>query len=213
MTITRIRSSTSSYAIAGEFVTSVRSVAGSLTSCRASARHDEDESRKIVEPERTSRAACAAIVAFAPRLTAARCSQPVGGIAVGGPTPGSARAPPCTRSTSPSRESCSRSRWTVIEETVRSFARSATDTPPSRWMRSRICCAAQGWRRRAQTRSSNARRCTCTSSGRNSSIARTRWPAKRVSASSPFSAVARIGLPITPVRENSAWSIGNEKYW
>ena len=48
---------------------------------------------------------------------------------------------------------------------------------------------------------------------RNSSIARTRWSEKRCSASSPFSAVARIGLPITPVRENSPWSIGNEKYW
>ena len=44
-------------------------------------------------------------------------------------------------------------------------------------------------------------------------MALTRWSAKRFSASSPFSAVARIGLPITPVRENSAWSIGNTKYW
>ncbi len=44
-------------------------------------------------------------------------------------------------------------------------------------------------------------------------MAATRWSAKRSNASSPFSAVAVIGLPITPVRENSLWSIGNTKYW
>ena len=73
--------------------------------------------------------------------------------------------------------------------------------------------SAECGRHGGQTRSSNARLVTLTSTRRNSSIALTRWSAKRVSASSPFSGVARIGFPITPVRENSAWSIGNTKYW
>src|SRR5690242_13030267 len=137
-TITSTRSSTSSYAIAGEFVTSVSSVAAAFTRARATARQVEDESRKIVEPERTSRTACAAIAAFAAPACDVRCSHPVGGIAVEDGKPASARAPPCTRSTRPSLDRCSRSRWTVIEETVRSRARSAMETPPSRWMRSRI---------------------------------------------------------------------------
>ena len=73
--------------------------------------------------------------------------------------------------------------------------------------------SAQGGRHGVQTRSSNALRVTVTSTGGTR-----RWPSRgdlRIGsrASSPFSAVAVIGLPMTPVRENSPWSMGKTKYW
>ena len=187
--------------------------ADSLTSCRAKARQEDEESRKIVEPERTSRAACAAIAAFAPRATAARCSQPVGGIAVAGPAAATrpraavhALDEPVPGQLLQVAVDGDRRDRQVPREVRHGHAAVALDALED-------LLAPQRWRRGVQTRSSNARRRTCTSSPRNSSIARTRWPEKRCSASSPFSGVAVIGLPITPVRENSPWSIGNEKYW
>src|SRR4029077_10933622 len=75
--------------------------------------------------------------------------------------------------------------------------------------------SSQLWRRLIdhQTRSTNSRFLISNRSGRKASIACTRWRANRFKASSPFCAVARNGLPITPVSVNSPWSIGKLKYW
>ena len=130
-------------AIAGEFVTSVSSFGGSLHQPpreRERARGRVEEDRRAVA--RRSAAACAAIASLATRAllpagsTRSGSSAPRGRLA-------SERAPPCTRSTRPSRASSSRSRWTVTAETAWSRARSATDTPPSRWMRCEDLGAAQ----------------------------------------------------------------------
>ena len=87
----------------------------------------DEASRKIVEPGLTSDAARPAIASLAALACPTRCAHAV---AINGIVPGWAgritRAPPWTRSTSPSRASCSRSLWTVIAETEWSRARSAT---------------------------------------------------------------------------------------
>jgi hypothetical protein len=138
VTMTCIAIDCTSKAMAGEFVTTVSSFGGSAIRRRASASAVEDASRKIVDASVTSRAACAAIAALAAPCCRRRFSHAVAiePAPLAGPM---ARAPPWTRSTSPSRASCSRSRWTVIADTAWSRASSATDTPPSSRMRSRIC--------------------------------------------------------------------------
>ena len=70
----------------------------------------------------------------------------------------SARAPPRTRSTSPSRASCSRSRCAVIVETAWSRASSATVAPPRALDLLEDLGAAQRCRERAHRRAPRRRR-------------------------------------------------------
>ncbi len=126
----------SSSAIAGEFVTSVSARGGWRSRKRASARLVVDESTKTVEPSSTNSAAAAAIASFSGRPCRSRFAQSVGTRSRVAPPGG--RAPPWTRSISPSAASRSRSRCTVIGETPWSRARSLMEAPPSRWIRSRI---------------------------------------------------------------------------
>ena len=127
----------SSSAIAGEFVTSVSERGGSRSRRRAS---DEVRRRRVEEHRRAvldelGRAGGDRLLL---RQRLPQPLRPVGGHldvrrrAAGG------RAPPRTRSIRPSAARRSRSRCTVIDETPWSRASSATDAPPSRWMRSRI---------------------------------------------------------------------------
>ena len=62
-------------------------------------------------------------------------------------------------------------------------------------------------------RSRHSRVCTSTGAFWNSSSAAARCSAYRSYVRSPFSAVARIGFPITPLGVKSSWSVGNMKYW
>ena len=131
-------SARTSAAMIGELVTSVSSYGGSSVRRRASASALDEASRKIVDPPAIIVAASSAIAAFAAHAWPTRWSHAVG-CACGPGSCASARAPPRTRSTSPSRASCSRSRWAVIVETAWSRASSATVAPPRRWICSRIC--------------------------------------------------------------------------
>ena len=89
--------------------------AGGARCARASARPVEDASMKIVDPSSISSRARAAIASFSGAASRTRAFQAV---SIRAGASGSERAPPRTRSSSPSSESSWRSRWTVTAETA-----------------------------------------------------------------------------------------------
>ena len=152
------------------------SFGGSSTSRRASASAVEDASRKIVAPWPTWRAACAAIAAFAAPAMSARCVHAVGIAGALGVSRQRPRAAVHPLDQALARELLEvavhrdRGDRVVAREVGDGHAAVALDALQD--LRPAECGG-----QRVQTRSTNSLRVIETSSGRNSSIARTRWSA------------------------------------
>ena len=135
-------------ATGGEFVTIVSSGTGS--SSRATASVVVPAEIATDSPGWISAAQACAIACFCSRASADLATKP-GSSLLRAPR---AVAPPCTRSTSPRRASCSMSRRTVMSETASSSTSSLTRAPPVR----RTCSRILSWRWRASISAARARR-------------------------------------------------------